>query len=342
MILVDGRCQSDPAMAPFGAAPQRLQRARGPDLRIALVNNMPDTALIAAERQFGGLLDAARGHTQVSLELYALSSVPRAHEVRAAMAPRYGDLRDLMAARPDVLIVTGAEPRAARLTDEPYWSEMSMLVAWVRSGGVASALYSCLAAHAAVEITDGVRRRALPGKLTGVYAAQIVRTHELTAGLAAPLTPHSRYNGLDERELEASGYKVLTRSVEAGVDSFVRDGAVLEAFWQGHPEYEADTLAREIRRDLQRFASGAATSAPALPENYFLPKAKAQLERYCAQVARRGRLWEEMPALERIAPKAAVWAESSLALMRTFLAASVRSKHIRDAEMSAGVSTISA
>ena len=79
MILVHGRCQSDPAISPFGAAPQRLQRARGPDLRIALVNNMPDTALIAAERQFGvgqteGLLGHAGGNVNLefTLDLFAL------------------------------------------------------------------------------------------------------------------------------------------------------------------------------------------------------------------------------------------------------------------------------
>ena len=90
------------------------------------------------------------------------------------MAGRYGVVGDLIAAAPDVLIVTGAEPRAADLADEPYWSELKQLIEWTRSGGVSAVLYSCLAAHAAVRIADGGRRRPLPSKLCGVFAAELV------------------------------------------------------------------------------------------------------------------------------------------------------------------------
>ena len=128
-----------------------------PDLRLALVNNMPDAALAAAERQFVGLIEASRGELNVRVDLYALSRVPRSAETRLAMAPRYGSLDDLFATAPDMLVVTGAEPRAADLADEPYWSELTSLIEWARSGAVAAALYSCLAAHAAVRIADGVR-----------------------------------------------------------------------------------------------------------------------------------------------------------------------------------------
>jgi len=304
------------------------RRADGPDLKIALVNNMPDAALAAAERQFAGLVEASCGGLSVRVDLYALSRVPRSVETRVAMAARYGDLDDLIAAAPDVLIVTGAEPRAADLADEPYWSELTRLIDWARSGAVAAVLYSCLAAHAAVRIADGVRRRPLPAKLCGVFAAEVAQRHELTDGLAAPLTPHSRYNGLDERELTDNGYLVLTRSERAGVDAFVKPGATLEAFWQGHPEYEADTLARELRRDLQRYVSGATRVPPPLPENYLSAEARGQLEAYVADLARGGVTGAEAIALTTLVPETAVWAESSRRLMGTFLAAAFRRKRL--------------
>ena len=310
-------------------APPTPRRAQAPDLRVALVNNMPDAALAAAERQFAGLVAASCGELNVRLDLYALSTVPRSVETRLAMAPRYGALDDLIAAPPDVLIVTGAEPRAADLADEPYWLELMRLIDWARSGAVAAALYSCLAAHAAVRIADGVRRRPLPAKLCGVYAADVAQRHELTEGLAAPLTPHSRYNDLDERELTDNGYLVLTRSRQAGVDAFVKEGAALEAFWQGHPEYEADTLAREVRRDLQRFVSGAARVPPPLPENYLTPEARAQLEAYVADVARGGVLTAETLTLAMLVPETAIWAQSSRRLMGAFLGAAFRRKRLR-------------
>ena len=306
--------------------PPTLRRVPAPELRVALVNNMPDAALAAAERQFVSLIEASCGELKVRVDLYALSRVPRSAETRMAMAQRYGALDDLFATPPDVLIVTGAEPRAADLADEPYWSELTRLIDWAHSGAVAAALYSCLAAHAAVQIADGVRRRPLAAKLCGVYTADVVQRHELTEGLTVALTPHSRYNDLDERELVASGYLILTRSSKAGVDAFVREGAALEAFWQGHPEYEADTLARELRRDLQRFASGATRVPPPLPENYLSPQAHEQLETYVAEVARGGVLTAEKLTVATPVPEPAFWAGSSRRLMGAFLAAAFQRK----------------
>lgn len=315
----------------------RVSDGRAPDLRIALVNNMPDAALAATERQFISLIEAARGGLSVRVDLCALSRVPRSVETRLAMAPRYGGIDDLAAAAPDVLIVTGAEPRAADLADEPYWQELAWLIDWARSGAVAGALYSCLAAHAAVQVADGVRRRRLPAKLCGVFAAETAREHELTQGLAAPLTPHSRYNDLDERELNDNGYIVLTRSERAGVDVFVREGATLEAFWQGHPEYEADTLARELRRDLQRFLDGAARVPPSLPENYLTAGTRARLEAHVAEIARGGAA-TEVPPLAELVPERAYWAESSRRLMGAFLAGARRRKRLGPAPQPAETS----
>jgi homoserine O-succinyltransferase len=283
------------------------------DLTVALVNNMPDAALAAAERQFRGLVGASAGALRVRVDLYALSRVPRSVETRVAMARRYGGLDDLMAARPDVLIVTGAEPLARDLADEAYWGELTQLIDWARAGGVSAALYSCLAAHAAVLFTDGIRRRRLPAKLCGVFAAEVARAHELTEGVSSPLTPHSRYNDLDERELTDKGYVVLTRSARAGVGAFAREDAILEAFWQGHPEYEADTLARELRRDLHRIGA----AAP-VPENYLSPEARARVD-----ACRKG-LTAEIPPLEILSPETALWAANSRRLMGAFLAAAWR------------------
>ena len=56
-----------------------------------------------------------------------------------------------------------------------------------------------------------------------------------------------------ERDLAAKGYSVLTRSDEAGVGLFAKDNNSLFLFVQGHPEYEAETLLREYRRDIGRY-----------------------------------------------------------------------------------------
>lgn len=304
---------------------------RGRVLRIALVNNMPDAALATTERQFASLIGAASGDLDVRLGLIALESLPRETGVREAMRGRYGALGDLVAAAPDALIVTGAEPRAPDLTEEPYWRELSALIDWAR-GGVASALYSCLAAHAAVRRHDGIARRPREGKLSGVFASEIVAAHELTHGLEAALTPHSRYNDLAESDLAAHGYRVLLRSREAGVEMFVKDGATLEIYWQGHPEYDADSLAREYRRDLLRFLRGERGRPPVVPENYLTKDMCARLEERVA--ALRGTAEELAAALqpEDFAPTHALWRSSAQRLMGNWLDVVARRKtYVADA-----------
>ena len=300
-----------------------------PDLCVALVNNMPDAALEATERQFARLVSDSRGELTVRMDLYALSSVPRSFATRRAMASRYGALADLIAAPPDALIVTGGAPRAAELVDEPYWAELMRLIDWAHSGAIVATLYSCLAAHAAVLVADGVRRRRLPAKLCGVYGVEVVQRHELTEGLASPLIPHSRYNGLDAHELADYGYSILTYSKTTGVDYFVKEGATLEAFWQGHPEYEADTLARELRRDWRSFLAGA--PPPPLPENYLSPLAYARIKTDLAYIAQGRAAPAPLSPLASLVPETASWIQTSRPLMGAFLAAAQRRQRRRDA-----------
>jgi hypothetical protein len=80
-----------------------------------------------------------------------------------------GDLVDLIVGSEGTLgIVTGAEPRAARLTDEPYWTALTQVMDWARENTISS-VYSCLAVHAAVLHMDGVERH----KLLGVMVARV-------------------------------------------------------------------------------------------------------------------------------------------------------------------------
>jgi homoserine O-succinyltransferase len=291
-------------------------------LRIALVNNMPDAALAATERQFAGLLAEAAGDAfEISLRFYALSGVPRGEAARAAMQGAYEPLEALQAAGADALIVTGAEPSAAELSDEPYWPELAALIDWAKSGAVRSALFSCLAAHAAVLHLDGIRRRRLDAKATGVFAFQRVAEGPLTRGFEPVVRlPHSRLNGVSAPELAARGYQILTSSEEAGVDLFMRqDGCVL-VFLQGHPEYDPDSLLREYRRDIGRFLRGE-RSYPPRPSGYFAPDVEAELEAVTER-ARRTQNPGPMLACDRIAahfrPEAS-WRGHAVRLYRNWL-----------------------
>jgi homoserine O-succinyltransferase len=247
-------------------------------IEIGLVNNMPDGALQATERQFIDILAAAAGSRVVRLHRFALPEIERGEMARAHMAGRYADFSTMGQVPLDGLIVTGCEPRAASLADEPYWPSFTRLVDWAESNTV-STLWSCLAAHAAVLHLDGIRRRPMPRKRAGVYDCAPVAAHRLLEGVTAPMqVSHSRWNDLDEADLTAHGYHVLTRSAIAGVDLFVKPWNSLFVFFQGHPEYDPESIGREYRRDVARYLRGERSDYPSMPHRYFDAATEAALE----------------------------------------------------------------
>jgi homoserine O-succinyltransferase len=118
-----------------------------------------------------------------------------------------------------------------------------------------------------------------------------VTRHKLVAGLeTGSLTPHSRRNGLNYQDLVRHNYQVLTYDDESGADTFVKQRRSLFVFLQGHPEYVDESLAREYRRDMNRFLRGEQSTAPTIPTDYF----PAQVERTLAAFAERA--WLERSA----------------------------------------------
>ena len=98
-----------------------LKTREAGSVTVGLINNMPDSALISTERQVFGLLNAAAGKIPVRLRLYTLPKVPRTDWGQQYTRRFYSEVGDLWHDSLDGLIVTGTEPRAARLVEEPYW-----------------------------------------------------------------------------------------------------------------------------------------------------------------------------------------------------------------------------
>jgi homoserine O-succinyltransferase/O-acetyltransferase len=101
-------------------------------LDIGLINNMPDSALIPTERQLFDLLDAASGRLVVRLHFYKMEPTPRLDWGRDYLRRYYRGTDDLLNKSLDGIIVTGAEPKAARLTEEPYWATFVRVIDWAR------------------------------------------------------------------------------------------------------------------------------------------------------------------------------------------------------------------
>lgn len=258
------------------AAPQRGAAGVGvaDGIVIGLVNNMPDAALEATEAQFARLLGAAADSTPVRLRLAFLPEVPRGSAgLEHLESHAYWPIDTLLRERVDALIVTGMEPVAAVLSDEPYWGRMGQLIEWAETN-TTSTIWSCLAAHAAVEHLDGIRRRRLERKRCGVFAHATLENEPLLEGVGTPLyTPHSRWNELPVDALRNAGYTIVSSCAATGADMFIRQTRSLFIFFQGHPEYEEATLLREYRRDVGRFLRGQQPHYPTLPHEYFSPAA---------------------------------------------------------------------
>jgi homoserine O-succinyltransferase len=328
-----------PAPSPPGQAPgERGARLGGSadrgsrTITIGLVNNMPDSAVAATQRQFTRLLEDASGELDVRLSLFALETLPRAAEARRAMAGDYAPASALEGARLDALVVTGTEPCAADLRDEPFWDELGFVLDWAAENTISS-LLSCLAAHAEVLRSDGVARRPLARKRAGVFSFDVVADHQLVRGLEPRYrAPHSRWNDLDEAKLVERGYRVLARSPECGVDLFVRKARSLLVFLQGHPEYEADTLAREHRRDLMRFLRGEVASAPNPPANYYPPDVAAVVDNFArrAMAAPEAALAAGFP-ISALSLGDEAWRQAGAQLVHNWLGLVARRKAARSA-----------
>lgn len=298
-------------------------------LVVALLNNMPDAALEATEAQFRRLLEGAAGPRPVELRLAYLPEVRRTGAALERVRRAYVPVDELLRSKVDALIVTGLEPVAARLVDEPYWPRIGQLLEWAEAHTYASA-WSCLAAHAAVQYLDGIERQRLEHKRCGVFTHEL-GMHPLARDLQAPLyTPHSRWNDLPMAALHAADYTLVSFSAENGADIFVKQRRTLLLFLQGHPEYEETTLLREYRRDIGRFLRGQQAHYPELPRGYLSPPAQELLLAFRERALERPdpELLASLPLQQIEAGLENRWRANALALYRNWL------EHVRAAKHS--------
>jgi homoserine O-succinyltransferase len=302
--------------------PTDASEACGEAIEIAFVNNMPDQAAMTSQVQFTQILRAGAGEVPFRLRCYTLPGVPRNVEMRQHLLQTHEDIDALMWRGADALIVTGTEPRAALLTDEPYWAEFTRLVEWARDNTL-STIWSCLAAHAVVQHLDGIPRHRAVDKVSGVYSFK-TRIDDWSMRDSGPwtLVPHSRYNGIVSDDLERCGYTISSWSESSGVDTFWRREPSLFLFLQGHPEYHADTLAREYRRDVIRFLTGGNGTYPHIPKNYFSQGAQAHLKTVRVRALTLGRSGCEEAINETLSNETleSRWAPDAARLYRNWLA----------------------
>src|ERR1700678_991563 len=87
-------------------SPACLERSSR-NLTIGLINNMPDSALEATERQFISFLDLASEGSSLRVQLYSLPGVSRSGASARRVSEFYTSAANLPGSQLDGLIVTG-------------------------------------------------------------------------------------------------------------------------------------------------------------------------------------------------------------------------------------------
>ena len=261
-----------------------LERARRQDIRelhVGLLNMMPDAALEATERQFMRLVGSCNRIAQIYVHPFAVDSGVRGPKARQYIDRYYESFEDVRAAGLDALIISGANPARPEMEDEPFWDPLVEVMQWAAEH-VCSVVCSCLATHAYLKHFHGIaRRRCLPDKRWGVYEHRNVADHPLLVNLNTRFDgPHSHVYEVTRADVEPGGVLVLSDSQEAGIYLAVSPDGFRFVFFQGHPEYDRVSLAKEYKREVNRYVQGERDSYPPYPERYFGAAARAMLERH--------------------------------------------------------------
>lgn len=295
--------------------------SRDQAVRVAFINNMPDAALEDTELQFFDLLDGAAQGIPVVVQLFSLTGIPRGERGQEHLNSYYSDFDQLWSGNFDAAIITGTEPHQPNLKDEPYWKLLTEVFDWAGRETV-STILSCLAAHASVLYHDGIGRHRLADKQFGVFESAKAGKHALIDKLPAKVRfPHSRWNEIREADLAAANYCVLTKSKDAGVDSFVyRRPKSLFLHFQGHPEYTAETLFKEYRRDVRRYVRGERERYPSMPQGYFTTGVAKQMRSFQEQALldRSEALMTSFPE-PVFADRRSTWRSAALSIYRQWL-----------------------
>ncbi len=303
--------------------PERARKQDIRELHIGLLNMMPDAALTATEQQFIRLVGGSNQIAQFYVYPFSLPELHRGAKAEEHISQYYFQFGELTDQGLDALIITGANVANPSLDQEAFWEPLIDIVRWAEEN-VASILCSCLATHALVKYRHGIDRHRLPQKRWGVYEHGISRPeHPLMKDINTHFdAPHSRYNEITRVQLEQAGLAVLAESPEAGVHLAVSPDQFRIIYFQGHPEYQANSLLKEYKREVFRYRSGEREAAPRYPEHYFPDEAieiAAQFMKQSEAATASGDKQPDFPEEKLVPHVANTWGDTGKAIVNNWL-----------------------
>jgi homoserine O-succinyltransferase len=291
-------------------------------LHVGLLNMMPDAAFQVTEQQFMRLVGSSNHIAQFYVHCFTVPGLPRSEATQAYIDQHYEPMASIYADGLDALIITGANVANPRLELEPFYAPLTEVIGWATEN-VTSVLCSCLSTHALMKFLHGIDRVPLPRKQWGVYSHRVVApTHPLLREINTRFdVPHSRYNAITRAHFVAAGLQILIESDEAGVHAAVSEDGFRRVYFQGHPEYDANSLLKEYKREVLRHVHGE-RDLPPFPEHYINADAARLLEAYldAAQAAHAaGRDLPEFPEAELAPWLDNTWRDTARAIFDNWL-----------------------
>jgi homoserine O-succinyltransferase len=169
-----------------------------------------------------------------------------------------------------------------------------------------------------------IDRQPLPAKRWGVYSHRILQPdHPLLRDINTRFdAPHSRYNDISCTQLENAGLTVLAESPDGGVHMAVSPDGFRVVYFQGHPEYDANSLLKEYRREVLRYLHGELVAPPPFPQRYFSANAATIIERFlhaAAVAIASGELLPDFPESELEPLLDNTWGDTAKAIFNNWL-----------------------
>ena len=229
-------------------------------LEIAIVNLMPTK--IATESQLLRLL--SNSPLQVNITLVRAEEHESKNTSREHLDRFYTTFSRIKNKRYDGMIITGAPVEQLEFEQVDYWSELCAIMDFSLTN-VFSTIYICWGAQAGLWHHHGVPKYNLPAKMFGVFPHTSPSPGDtLLRGFDDVVyLPHSRHTEIRREDIDkVSDLQILLESKQAGVCTVVAEDW-RQVFVTGHWEYDADTLAKEYFRDVEK---GLPIEIPA---NYF-------------------------------------------------------------------------
>jgi len=256
------------------------QRLNMRALHVGFLNMMPDAAFKVTEQQFMRLVAGSSQTALFYVHCFTVDGLPRGEATQAYVTQHYEDIASIYADGLDALIITGANVANPQLDREPFFRPLTEVIGWANEN-VASVLCSCLSTHALMKFLHRIDRKPLPRKQWGVYSHRVVAPqHPMLRGVNTRFdVPHSRYNAITREQFQEAGLSILVESAEAGVHAAVSGDQFRRVYFQGHPEYDANSLLKEYKREVLRYFNDE-RDLPAFPEHYLADGAAAVITRY--------------------------------------------------------------